>query len=172
MKELRLLGDHRAPRPCLDVKIGKQIFQAIISTGSENSSVNSKVAEWIRSTIPTVSAAEIDQIEVPIELNNTITTVECIINPSQTEDLFLGTHFLQFHGYQFSFNGISLDSARAPITRNMNEIGFVYNLPNQQHLRQYLQNRAFFLKKDRNLKVAEVDDNNNNRIVLVKRVKH
>lgn len=170
-KELRLVGDLRAPRPCLDVKIGKQNVQAIISTSSKNSSVNVKVADWIRSTISRFAEANADQIEIPIELNNVITTVECLINPNQEDELHLGTHFLQFHGYQFSFNGITLDSAKAPIKPNLNEISYAYNLPDQQHLRQYLQNKAFFMKKDRNVPSPSTDENNN-RIVLLKRNKH
>lgn len=165
------MGDIRAPRPCLDVKIGKQTFQAIVSTSAENSSVNLKVADWIRSTILKSADANADQLEIPIQLNNVTTTVECIINPTQEDDLHLGTHFLQFHGYQFSFNGITLDSSRAPIASNLNEISFAYNLPDQQHLRQYLQNKAFFMKKDRNLQPSVIDGNNN-RVIIIKRAKH
>ncbi|KAL5278916.1 hypothetical protein ACFFRR_003510 [Megaselia abdita] len=141
-----------------------------MSTSSENSSVNLKVAEWIKPNIPESSVANADYIEVPVEINNTITKVECFINSTQEDDLHLGAHFLQFHGYQFSFNGISLDSSKAPIALHMNEISFAYNLPDHQHLKQYLQNQAFFMKKDRNLRQS-VTDNNNNRVVIVKRTK-
>lgn len=171
-KELRLVGDRRAPRPYIDVQIAKRTFQAVLSTGSENSSINQKVLEWVKAKFPNAHDEMVNYIEIPIEMNDVITTVECLINSSQKDDLQLGTHFLSFHDFQFIFNGIVLDSSQSPISLNRNEVSFVYNLPEHQHLRQYLRRRAFFLRPDRNLEPTEVADNNNNRIVLLGKFKN
>ncbi|KAL5278362.1 hypothetical protein ACFFRR_003157 [Megaselia abdita] len=135
-KDLRFVGDYRAPRPYIDVTILHKTFQALVNTGSENSSVNLTVVNWVKSQLRKPIDHNVDQLELSIVINEIATDVECAVILDQEDDVHIGTHFLHFHGYQLGFNGIHLDSSKAPIAVNKNEISFVYNLPNQQHLRQ------------------------------------
>lgn len=164
-----MVGDIRAPRPYLDVKIFNRTFQALMNTGSENSSVNLTVVKWVQTKLRETLKLTIEKIEIPIEIKGVFTTVECMVTHDQEDDVQLGTHFLHFHGYQFGFNGLSMDSTKSPIAKTKNEISFVYNLPDHQYLRQYLRRKTFFMKQDKALEAPTKSDENNNRIVILRK---
>lgn len=163
---MRLVGDRRAPLIYIDVKIFQRPFNAMINTSLQNTSVNRNVIEWICSSQNQVISPGITEIEVPFKMDGVITFVECEINYDQKEDIELGTHFLQYHGFKISFNE-AVVSSESPIVPTKSGIRYLYNSTEHgAELKQYLRRQKFFLRRD---KCNESEDHNNNRIVIIRK---
>lgn len=149
---LRFVGDHIGPYMYLDVKILDKIVHALINTSIKRCKISYAFALWIQAG----SDRRIDdnaEIRVPIKRKGITYEIRCQTSESQIETMEVGTAFLKFFGYNFTFDGTTLSSAHSFIASHPNEIEYVYNVPSiGNDLREFLNQKRKFLKKGRIVK--------------------
>lgn len=166
---LRLVGDHIGPLWYIDIKILDKIVNALINTSIKRCRINKQLALWLQSS----SNESIDsncEIRVPIKRKGTTYVIRCQISESQTELLEVGTAFLKYFGYQFTFDGVTISSQQSFIASSSNEIEYAYNVPAiGKDLREYLNKKRKFLKKGRIMKSTNWLQNavHDDRIVII-----
>lgn len=161
----RLVGDHTGPHWYIDLQIFGTIVQAMINTSIKRCSINESLALWVQSKSSRVIDELSEEIRVPIERKGSSFEIRCQISKIQVEPLEVGTAFLKYFGYQFTFDGTTIDSDKSFIASHPNEIEYVYNVKTfGKDLREYLTKKKTFLKKGRVIKNSIMQKN---RLVIV-----
>lgn len=152
---LRLVGDHIGPHWYIDVKILDKVVHAMINTSIKRCRINQNFALWIQSC----SKESIDdrgEIHVPIKRKATTYEIRCQILESQANLLEVGTAFLKYFGFRFTFDGTTISSDHSHIASHPSETEYVYNVPAiGKDLREFLTQKRKFLKKGRVVKTLD-----------------
>lgn len=153
---LRLVGSKSSPFWYVDVQIFDQAFPAMINTSIIKCRISLQLSVWIQMTSNGVVDDDATQILVPISREDgRIAEVKCDINKSQTEMIELGQQYLKYFGYTLTLGNDTINSQTSPIAKHSQEVNFIYNLPEGQDLRNYLNKSRRFLKQSR---IAKIDD--------------
>lgn len=121
---LRLVGDNIGPSWYVDVKIYDKMVHAMINTSIKRCRINQAFALWIQSH----SNELIDdrgEILVPIKRKTTKYAIRCQISETQSNLVEVGTAFLKYFGFQFTFDGTTISSTHSYIASHPSEIEYV-----------------------------------------------
>lgn len=151
-QQLRFVGDHIGPFWYIDVKILDQVVHAKINTSIKRCRVSQALALYIQAG----SKESIDErieIRVPIRRNGITYEIRCQVSEAQEDLLEVGTAFLKFFGFKFTFDGATLSSEHSHIASHPSELEYVYNIPTiGKDLREFLTQKRKFLRKGRVVK--------------------
>lgn len=150
---LRLVGKNDAPRWFIDVTIHNRLFAALVNPTIERGRISRSMAEWLNETIENGTMVATEVTTFRIARKNLKLQITCDISNQQDDDIHIGADLMKYLGYKFSMENISIDSNGSYIASSPYECNYVYNVPKKgNYLRNYFQNRAFFIKPNRVMK--------------------
>lgn len=150
---LRLVGKSQAPRWFVDITIHGRLFAALINPSLERGCVSRRVADWLNETAEKGTKVTKDKVTFRFKRNTLKLQITCDISKQLADDLHIGADLMKFLGYTFSMENVTIDSNETYVASSPFETDYVYNLPEKgQHLRNHLQEQAFFLKMKRSMK--------------------
>lgn len=139
---LRLVSDQRYPRPCMDVTIGQKVFPAYFNLATSQTTVNINVFNHINATREQQNLPIFDHqnlIPFPVKRRNRLFILELQVNPNQPELVILGNDFLTKSGFDFKVDCVNINEL-SPLLENTLSIEFLYNMPQGESLRSWLEN--------------------------------
>lgn len=136
---LRMVKDQKYQRPCLDITIGFQIFEAFSNQSTSETTINKRVLDHINSVrehmnLPPVTTGF---IEFPVKKRNKQVMLELQIREDQSDPVILGNDFFTQVGFNFTVDRVTVNE-RSPVVDNANTIDFLYNLEQGQQLKTWL----------------------------------
>ena len=149
---LRIVGNKTMHKWYLDITIFDIIMPARINPLIARSQVSQSFANWLQANNHQPHD-DTTTIIIITRRQGRMMRIECDISSSQDEHIQLGMDFMIQIGYTFTMKGVSIVSNNTPVMSNKYETEYVYNLPSVgKDLRNYLNNKRFFLKKGRVIK--------------------
>ncbi|KAL5283675.1 hypothetical protein ACFFRR_006131 [Megaselia abdita] len=126
----RLVGGEPFPRPCIDVMIGNNNYEALINQSKSRTTINSEVFNYInflkeQSNLPAVSSNEI--IHFNIKRRQKEVMVEIETDKHQTNPIIIGMEFLTKTGFELRIDKVSVNQC-SPVLESPTTINFLYNL--------------------------------------------
>ncbi|KAL5274873.1 hypothetical protein ACFFRR_001111 [Megaselia abdita] len=140
---LRLVGGEPFPRPCIDVMIGNNNYEALINQSKSRTTINSEVFNYInflkeQSNLPAVSSNEI--IHFNIKRRQKEVMVEIETDKHQTNPIIIGMEFLTKTGFELRIDKVSVNQC-SPVLESPTTINFLYNLEQGKMLRSWLETK-------------------------------
>ena len=164
---LRIVGSRFCHQWYLDVEISDTIIPALVNPSIKRSRVNNTLATWWQSTQRDSVYHDTDTIIIKTRRQGNTMEIPCDVVYAQNEFIQLGMEFLIAIGYTFTLEGVSISSHHSPILSSPYETDYIYNhSPLGDDLRQYLNQKRFFLKRSR---IINVNLNSSNLTVTIRR---
>lgn len=136
---LRMVGGQRYPRPCIDVTIGSQSFEAFINQSTSQTTINRNVLNHInviRQQMNLPAVAYPGMVQFPIRRRHREVRLDLEIR-EQRDDVILGNDFLTLAGFSLTLDRVSINE-RSPVVETCKTIEFIYNMPQGEHLKSWL----------------------------------
>lgn len=139
---LRLIGGQEHPRPCIDVMIGFESYEALINLSTSRTTINVEVLNHINSlrnltNLPVANCPGL--VEFAIRRRQKQITLTLEICENQLDPVILGMDFLMGTGFSLTMDRVSLNE-NSPVIENPKTVDFLYNLPQGRSLKNWLQN--------------------------------
>lgn len=141
----RLAGDPEKPLFYADIKISFKAFEAQISTGQSECTINHHLMKWLVE-LTELSEDDVEQdtsyITVPITHRNETLSMKCKVVRYQEREIILGTEYLMKKGFTFTFDRINLNQ-NSIVLEHPRQIQRVYNLvPEGAELRRFVRHHG------------------------------
>lgn len=138
---LRLVGGQRFSRPCIDVTIGSESFEAFINQSSSQTTINSHVLNHInsirqRTNLPPISCP--GTVQFGIKRRQREVTLDLEAREQQTDAVILGNDFLSVAGFSLTLDRVTINE-RSPVVENCRTVDFLYNMPQGDRLKSWLE---------------------------------
>ncbi|KAL5275452.1 hypothetical protein ACFFRR_001368 [Megaselia abdita] len=140
---LRLVGGESYPRPCIDVKISQNSYSALINLSTTHTKINKKVLDhinYVQNTLNLPVFSSEDLIRYPIKRRQKEVLVDLVVEENQTDPVVLGMEFLMKTNFDFALDKVAINE-RSPIIRCPNTVDFLYNLPQGEFLKSWMQEK-------------------------------
>lgn len=150
---LRLVGKSHAPRWFVDITIHHRLFAALVNPTLERGCVSKKVAKWLIATAEEGTKSTETTITFQITRKELVLQITCDISKHQQDDIHIGADLMKYLGYTFVMENVSIDSQKSYVASSPYEHNYIYNLTGKgDDLRDYLREKAFFLRFQRTMK--------------------
>lgn len=138
---LRLIGGQNYPRPCIDIMIGFESYEALINLSKSTTTINLEVLNHINSLRNLTKLPEFTYpgfVEFPIRRRFKQITLQLEIKDDQVDPVILGMDFLMGTGFSLTMDRVSINE-NSPVIKNSKMVDFLYNLPKGRFLKNWLQ---------------------------------
>lgn len=140
---LRLVGGESFPRPCIDVMIGNNTYEALINQSKSRTTINQEVLNYInflqeQNNLPTFNPNEI--INFALKRRQKEVLVEMEMVALQTNPIVIGMEFLIKTGFELTIDNVSINQ-HSPVLESPTTINFLYNLVQGEMLRSWMATR-------------------------------
>lgn len=138
---LRMVGGEPYPRPCIDVMIGNNSYEALINQSKSRTTINLEVFNYInflkeQNNLPASATNEV--ITFNIKRRQKEVLVEIEINENQNDPIVIGMEFLIKTGFNLTIDKVTVNQS-SPVIENSTTVNFLYNLEHGDRLRSWLE---------------------------------
>lgn len=138
---LRMVGGEPYPRPCIDVMIGNNTYEALINQSKSRTTISLEVFNYInflkeQNNLPASTPNEV--ITFNIKRRQKEVLVEIEINENQTDPIVIGMEFLMKTGFDLTVDKVTVNQS-SPVIENSTTVNFLYNLEHGDRLRSWLE---------------------------------
>lgn len=173
LQVLRLVGKKIAPRMFVDLLLHDEIVPAMLNTSIETSQVNTEFANWWQSISTGSIYRDVNTILIETVRKGLRMSIQCNVIESQENWIELGTEFMMAAGFSITLEGVNINSDHSPVLSSPYILEYVYNLRHQGNdLRNYLNQKRYFLKQGRIRKPSFNLPESLNRTVIVRHRNH
>lgn len=140
---LRMVGGEPFPRPCIDVMIGNNTYEALLNQSKSRTTINLEVLNYInflkeQNNLPTTTSDEITNFNIKRRQKEVMVEIE--VNENQTDPIIIGMEFLIRTGFDLTVDKVSVNQF-SPVVDNSTTVDFLYNLSQGNRLRSWLEAR-------------------------------
>lgn len=150
----RMAGDPDKPLFYADVHILFKNFEAQISTGQSECTINHHMAKWLQE-LTDLNKEVLVYMMVPITHRNETIEINCKVIRYQEHEIILGTEYLMKKRFTFTFDRIILNE-RSIVLPHSRQLQRVYNLsPRGDALRRYIKKQGGTLHPENNYQLSD-----------------